>query len=238
MFPFWKNSKENWIVKRIFENIEFSFASLFQWPTIGTQFKFNPNLSSNSLNRRINSLDLFSDVSEETFFSHRANWINCRIWPRADFFVVVCDGTTNSSRRSSNVVESTRSLFCKSSHCQSRFFWRRLFNRLSLYLGSERTSPITNECFGLESSFFILLDANEIAIEMDKFSFSVTKRRKKCLPNHSSTGYAQLFQSQSVNSIPRHYQSTTLSFAWALLFVWIFFNHICLSMKEKQQSCP
>ena len=59
----------------------------------------------------------------------------------------------------------------------------------------------------------LLLGSDEIAIEMDHFSPNVTKRRKKCLPNHSSTGYAQLFQSQSVNSLPTHYTSASLSFA-------------------------
>ena len=58
----------------------------------------------------------------------------------------------------------------------------------------------------------LLLHSDETAIEMDNFSPSATKRRKKCLPNHSSTGYAPLFRTQSVNSIPRHYLSASLSF--------------------------
>ena len=58
----------------------------------------------------------------------------------------------------------------------------------------------------------LLLDSNEIAIEMDRFPSRETKRRKKFLGNHSSTGYAPLFQSQSGNSIPTHYASASLSF--------------------------
>ena len=84
----------------------------------------------------------------------------------------------------------------------------------------------------------LLLDSNEIAIEIDHFFPSATKRRKKCLPNHSSTGCAPLFRTQSVNSIPRHYLSASLSFDWAFLLVWILrITPACL-WKNNNSNAP
>ena len=81
----------------------------------------------------------------------------------------------------------------------------------------------------------LLLGSDEIAIEMDHFSPSEMKRRKKCLPNHASMRYAQLFQSQSVNYIPTHYNPASLSFAWAVLLVGIL-RIISVWLRKKNNS--
>lgn len=56
-----------------------------------------------------------------------------------------------------------------------------------------------------------LLDSDEIGIELENFSRSAMKRRKKFLRIQSSTGYSQLSQSQSATSIPTHFNPASQS---------------------------
>ena len=123
------------------------------------QLEYNSN--SIQLSRRTHSID------ESTLsISSRTNDLSFLLREEIDLivefgvesmssvgFVVVVDSRKNSSRRSSNVIESTRPMCDKSSHRSSLFlFDRRFFNLQSVCLGREWTSSTTNERFGLGSS--------------------------------------------------------------------------------------
>ena len=89
------------------------------------------------------------------FLTHEINGFDCLefgVDAMSSFgFFVVVDGTTNSSRRSSDVVDSTRSMCHESSHGQS-IVRPNSIDRPSLCLGGQWTSSATNACLGLGSS--------------------------------------------------------------------------------------
>ena len=133
-----------------------TFDSVSHWAS-GEQLEFERDSNSIQISRWTDSIDestlsICSRTSTKTFSSLGKNsFVEFGLETLSSFgIVVISDVTTNSSRRSSNVLELTRSMCHKPSHGHS-LHDDSSTDCLFICLGSEWTSSTTNECLGFWS---------------------------------------------------------------------------------------